>query len=197
MSTLSRLLPLCTLGLCLGLGFAWFRSDSRPDAPAVAPASSVPAPAPPVPSVPADSPGDLPRTERDPAAAPDESAPLSAPTLSEEARDRLFAAIEEAYTTYDVSALPRLTPHLRHPDPEVRTFAREAIVQLGHIDGVAALRAAARDARDPREATELLDAADFLEIPPAQPISADAFLPVAGRTSAARRTTPPVAPPSF
>jgi len=196
MHPLLRLIPLCTICLGLGFGLAWFRSLSHRETPphAAAPATSLPPaahePATASPPVAPDSP---PPASAEPPAestAP-EPGQEAAPLLADEARTRLLAEMEAAYTTYDPAALPRLTPRLRHPDPEIRAFARESIVQLGHAEGASALRAAARAARDPREATALLEAAEFLELPPAAPVGTTPFPPVAGQT---RR---PSAPPSL
>ena len=185
-----RLLPLCTLCLGLGLGLAWFGSRSV-DAPAgPAPAAALR----PSPAAPSAQPPAPPRESRSPLATPAETAPEkslaspdagedAAPLLADEARARLFADIEAAYTTYDASVLPRLTPHLRHFDPEVRAYAREGIVQLGHADGAAALRAAARSASDPREAAALVEAAEFLELPPAAPVAAIPASSAAGQST--------------
>lgn len=189
MTPLSRILSLCIVGLALGFGLARFAGDSRSGAPA---ADSPPRP----PAAPAARPAPVAAPTLAPAetsgSAPD-AAPEAAPLLSDEARTRLFAEIEAAYTTYDVASLPKLAPHLRHPNPEVRSFAREAVVQLGHAEGAAVLRAASREARDPREAAALLDAAEFLELPPAPPIAAGAIPSGVGRASAARRGPSPAA----
>ena len=191
-----RILPLCTLCLGVGLGLAWFGAESR-EAPASAlssparPPSAAAAPA----SQDAPPPADLPSAPAAPALAPEapadatDPAQEAVPLLSDEARTRLLAEMEEAYTTYDPAALPRLTPKLSHPSPEIRAAAREAIVQLGHVAGAAPLRAADRAARDPREATALLEAAEFLEIPPAAPVAASPLPPVARQTPA--RRSPP------
>ena len=189
-----RLLPLCTLCLGLGLGLAWF--GSRTDAPSTAatpPSASLPAShaSPLAPAAPATQ-------LQSPAAPPAEAVPEktsgspdtgrdSAPLLADEARARLFADIEAAYTTYDAAALPRLTPLLHHSDPEVRAYAREGIVQLGHAAGAAALRAAARSARDPKEAVALQEAAEFLELPPAPPVASMPVTPDANHAPGRKR----------
>jgi hypothetical protein len=181
-----RILPLCTLCLGLGLGLAWFGSRNAPPSATPAPSAALPAPRadPLAPAAPSPE-------GRSPAAPPAEAAPEkptdspdtgqdAAPLLADEARTRLFADIEAAYTTYDPAALPRLEPRLRHSDPAVRAYAREAIVQLGHADGAPLLRTAARSARDPKEAIALLEAAEFLELPPAAPVAAMPVPPAAG-----------------
>jgi hypothetical protein len=188
-----RILPLCTLCLGLGLGLAWF--GSRTDAPsaATAPSASLPAShaTPLAPTAPASqhqpaTPSPAEAAPQAPSGSPD-AGQDAVPLLADEARARLFADIEAAYTTYDASALPRLTPHLRHSDPEVRAYAREGIVQLGHADGANALRAAARSARDPKEAMALLEAAEFLELPPAAPVASMPVPPAASQASGRKR----------
>jgi hypothetical protein len=76
--------------------------------------------------------------------------------------DRLEAAI----LTYDASALPVIAPFLVHEDPELREAAREGLLQMGLGEAVPLLREAAAKMKDPREAVALLDAAEFLELPP-------------------------------
>lgn len=85
-----------------------------------------------------------------------------------ESEDAARAEIDALVVSYDASALPRLAAYLVHPLAEVRVLAREGIVQLGAVEGAPLLRAAADKAKDPREAVAVLDAADFLDLPPAE-----------------------------
>lgn len=192
MHPLAKLLPFSALCLGLGLGIAFFsaRPEARPPAEEPRPAHVPTAPA--RETAPAgggfdslSEPAALARRATPPAASDsahaftaDEAEPAS--TLAPETRDRLISEIEAAYTTYQPEALPVLARFLAHSDLEIRAFARDAIVQVGHADGAAHLRAAAREARDPRESAALLDAAEFLEIPPAPPL-AGAFKPRTGK----------------
>jgi hypothetical protein len=183
---LARLIPLSALCLGLGLGFAWFsprpaavEADALPpfdpSAPGQIRTASVTDPfgagtsSSPFSSSAA---GPLGARELD-RAEPAVSASASAGStpLTPEKRARLISEIEAAYTTYHPDSLPVLSRFLAHPDLEIRTFARDAIVQVGHEDGAAVLRAAAREAQDPRESVALLDAAEFLELPPAPPVA--------------------------
>lgn len=90
--------------------------------------------------------------------------PAEAPALTEPAA--ILAAIEAASTSYDAAELPRIQPFLTHPDPEIRSAALAGIVNLGHAAGAPVLRAAARQLVDSKEAVGLLQAADYLELPP-------------------------------
>ena len=181
MHPLAKLLPFSALCLGLGLGIAWF--SARPEVAAAHDNEALPAFDP---STPGRTPAGpafaaesaalvheaSPRADS-PSAHFGDTAPSAGPAASAlppDKRERLIAEIEAAYTTYHPDALPVLARFLGHSDPEIRTFAREAIVQVGHADGVAHLRKAAQEARDPRESAALLDAAEFLEIPPAPPL---------------------------
>jgi hypothetical protein len=95
-----------------------------------------------------------------PSAQPIATSPAG-PLQGEAAKDFLH----EASTSYDAARLPDIGNYLTHPDPEVRTAAREAIIQLGATEGVALLKAAADKAANTEEATELRKAADFLALP--------------------------------
>lgn len=99
------------------------------------------------------------------------SAPAPTPVAAPRTREQILARIEAAYTTYKPESLPLIEPYLDHQDAEIRAAAREAVVQLGATEGAELLRRAARKIRDPREAVEFLDAAAFLELPPAPPPS--------------------------
>jgi hypothetical protein len=184
MHPVAKLLPFSALCLGLGLGIAWF--SARPenaDADASAPSpTEAPSPSPAPRAVPAyaaqpDAEARGPEAathapaETGDALAPDDAEAAASAGLPPEQRARLIAEIEAAYTTYHPDALPVLARFLAHPDREIRTFARDAIVQVGHADGATLLRGAARESRDPRESVALLDAAEFLELPPAPPVT--------------------------
>lgn len=80
-------------------------------------------------------------------------------------RPREWVEIEAAVVTYSATALPALAKYLTHADPAVREAARDGFLQMGLGEGAAYLREAADKVRDPREAVQLLDAADFLDLP--------------------------------
>jgi hypothetical protein len=175
MPPLAKLLPLTAFALGLGLALAWFFRPSAPAAPDLLVANSTTS------ERLLASATDRPGGATAPGASP--TAPADAP--ADEEFTRIADEIEEAYTTYSPEALPKLAPYLTHPDPELRALAREAVVQVGHAEGAVLLRRAARSLRDPREAVALLEAADFLELPPAPtPLAATkprALLPSPGQ----------------
>ena len=107
------------------------------------------------------------------AGAPAEPKPPSAEPAppADLATARTDAAAERINETtrQEVLALPELVRHLASADATIREQALEGILQLGDSAGVEPLRAAAMRARDPREAARLLDAADYLALPPAPP----------------------------
>jgi hypothetical protein len=88
---------------------------------------------------------------------------------NEAAREVVLEAIEDASTTYSPEGFVVLSPLLNHPDREIREAAIEGMVQLGESSGAQILRAAAKKARDPRDAEEMIEAAEFLEIPEYRP----------------------------
>lgn len=87
----------------------------------------------------------------------------------EAAREQIFETIHDASVTYDVEGLKVLGPLLSHADPEVRAATIEGIIQLGETAGAKTLREAARKAKDPKDAAEMIRAAKFLELPEYQP----------------------------
>jgi hypothetical protein len=68
-------------------------------------------------------------------------------------------------TTYSEEGLPVLEPYLSHADPEIRAAATEAIIQLAVPAGAGVLRKAAKNSRNTEEQIQLLQGADFLELP--------------------------------
>jgi len=93
-----------------------------------------------------------------------ETAPQDLGT-SEDAKAATLETINEAMTTYSAEGLPVLRPYLKNPDPEIRAAALEAIVQLGVPEGAQVLREAANSAKTTREQIEMLQGAEFLELP--------------------------------
>jgi hypothetical protein len=66
----------------------------------------------------------------------------------------------------DAESLKKILAALASPDPEIRAAAREAAVQFGDRSAAVKLREAAARAADPEEKSALLEAAEFLELPP-------------------------------
>lgn len=77
----------------------------------------------------------------------------------------ILQRIEDAVTSYDPAGVKVLKDLLLDSHVEVRTAAREAMVQLGETDGIPVLRQAATRMQDPAEARACREAADFLELP--------------------------------
>jgi hypothetical protein len=65
----------------------------------------------------------------------------------------------------DAESLKKILAALASPDLEIRAAAREAAVQFGDRSAAVKLREAANTA-SPAEKSALLEAADFLELPP-------------------------------
>jgi hypothetical protein len=69
--------------------------------------------------------------------------------------------------TYDKVALPRITPYLASADPDIRQEAINAVVNIGDPAGAPFLRSQAAREADFNKKKELLDLADWLELPSA------------------------------
>lgn len=80
-------------------------------------------------------------------------------------KDQDLERIHDAMTTYSEEGLPVLKSYLTNSDTEIRMEAIEAIKQLAVPAGADVLLAAARGARTPEEADEMVDAAEFLKLP--------------------------------
>ena len=157
-------LPLIIAGAVL----LWWRGNSARETPGAAaaptPAASARPPASPDPEP--SAPPVTPLVSGGDAAAP--IAPPPAASTVAPASDALSSAqerIDALVVTYAKESLPALSTYLTHQDPAVREVAREGFLQMGLTEGAAYLRAAADQLRDPREAVQLLDAADFLDLP--------------------------------
>ena len=92
------------------------------------------------------------------------SAPKATPVLE---KDKVIDNLREASVTYDKVALPRITPYLASADPDVRQEAINAVVNIGDPAGAPFLRAQAAREADFNKKKELLDLADWLELPSA------------------------------
>lgn len=90
---------------------------------------------------------------------------------SDESEDKKFAVLEslrEASALYSPEGIPLIEPSLYSADKDIRQAAAEAMVILGETSGAEVLRKAAAKTQDPREASALLDKAEYLELPPAR-----------------------------
>ena len=92
------------------------------------------------------------------------SAPKATPVLE---KDKAIDNLREASVTYDKVALPRITPYLASADPDVRQEAINAVVNIGDPAGAPFLRSQAAREADFNKKKELLDLADWLELPSA------------------------------
>jgi predicted component of type VI protein secretion system len=144
--------PLLLLGLVV-LAFAVFRSQPRVTAPPVI-AETTENPA----RQPAPGAG-LKVVNRPPTPTATPASPAVAPARTAEELQTL--AMHD-----DADSLNAILAELANPDPEIRAAAREAAVQFGDRAAVPLLRAAAAVTDDLEEKKALLDAADFLELPP-------------------------------
>jgi hypothetical protein len=154
-STVWLLAAALTAGVLMIIAFnAGGEPDNRvPEIPATAPSQALPSASEttgkPGPSVPA-------------ALAPDfKLVPDNAP------QEALLEAINDVAITYDPVELPKIKPYLLHPDPEVRKAALDGMVVLGDAAAAPLLRDAARQVASSKEAIEMMQAAEFLELPSA------------------------------
>lgn len=81
-------------------------------------------------------------------------------------REEAQAVIDAASVTYSPEGVQAIRPFLLDPDPEVRMAARDGMVQLGEVDAVPLLRAAAGKLKDQLEIASFHEAADLLALPP-------------------------------
>lgn len=74
--------------------------------------------------------------------------------------------LDDLAMTDNPESLKKILAALTNSDPDIREAAREAAVQFGDASAAPRLRAVAAGTKDLDEKKELLDAADFLELPP-------------------------------
>lgn len=94
------------------------------------------------------------------------------PPAADAPKEAVLEFIHGTAITYDARELPKLRPYLTHPDPEMREAALQGMITLGDVSAVPLLRAAAKEATDPKEMSALLEAAQYLELPPASMVPA-------------------------
>ena len=83
------------------------------------------------------------------------------------AKDAAIEAIHEAATSYDPAQLVVIRPYLTSADAELRAAAVDAMIVLGDASAGDMLRQAALTIGSGEEATEMMKAADYLELPSA------------------------------
>ena len=111
------------------------------------------------------------------AAPAPEPAPLPTPAPAVEVKRTLTPEEHEAAIDAEVDrlsawsmnddpqSLSNILKDLTSPDKEIRTAAIEAAKQFESTNAIPALKAAAANAEDNQEATEMLEAADWLALP--------------------------------
>lgn len=82
------------------------------------------------------------------------------------ARENILEEIQDAAVSYDAAELPKIEPYLLHPDQEIRHAAMNGMITLGDAAASPLLRKAAGLAPTPQEAVALVEAADYVELPP-------------------------------
>lgn len=83
------------------------------------------------------------------------------------AKDAAIEAIHEAATSYDPAQLVVIRPYLTSADAELRAAAVDAMIVLGDASAAAMLRQAATTIGSGEEAEAMIQAADYVELPPA------------------------------
>lgn len=94
--------------------------------------------------------------------------PLQNPQASCAPTDKILEEIQDAAVSYNPSELPKIEPYLLHPDREIRQAAMNGMITLGDAAAGPLLRKAAALAPTPHEAVALIEAADYVELPPAK-----------------------------
>jgi len=115
-----------------------------------------------------DSPATQPATSNSSANTAQRNLSPSQPPLSQVEVDQILEDLYKASITYDASELPKIDPYLLHSNPEIRKAALNAMINLGDASAGPLLRIAAAKAPTPHEAVALLDAAEYVELPPAK-----------------------------
>jgi len=88
--------------------------------------------------------------------------------LTKDQKESIIDQLQSIGESYDPEFLAQVAPWLSNPDKDVRTAAMNAILLIGDSAGASLLRKAVNLVDDPREASVLLDNADYLELPPSQ-----------------------------
>jgi hypothetical protein len=84
---------------------------------------------------------------------------------AEDHREEVRGVIDAAVVTYAPEGVKAIRPYLGDADPEIRSMAREGMVQLGEPDAIPLLREAAVGLKDQSEIASLHEAADLLALP--------------------------------
>lgn len=77
-----------------------------------------------------------------------------------------IATLEEIATRDDADAFQTIMTELTNASPEIREAALEATIQFGSREAIPVLQELAAKTENAREKVEILDAIEFLELPP-------------------------------
>lgn len=86
---------------------------------------------------------------------------------AEKIREQALEKIQDASVSYDAAELPVIRPYLLSSDPVLRAAAVDAMIVLGDASAGPMLREAAKSIESQEEAKQMLKAADYVELPPA------------------------------
>ena len=86
---------------------------------------------------------------------------------AEKMREEALEKMQEASVTYDAAELPIIRPYLESSDPVLRSAAVDAMLVLGDAAAGPMLREAAKNLESEDEAKQMIKAADYIELPPA------------------------------
>ena len=95
---------------------------------------------------------------------PAETIPISSPSPVID-KEKILSDLNRYACTYQASSLPQIEPYLYSKDKDLREAALNDIVILGDAAGAPILRKAADQSQDTAEAAELLNKANYLELP--------------------------------
>lgn len=85
--------------------------------------------------------------------------------LTSEKKEFIINNLQSIGQSYKPASLSQIDPWLSNPDKDIRSAALNAVLLIGDPAGACLLRKAAKSVDDPREASVLLDKADYLELP--------------------------------
>jgi len=97
------------------------------------------------------------------------TAPVAAaltPEQRQAAIDAEISRLQDWSESYDTASLSNILADLTNPEKEIRDAAIEAAKQFGSTNAIPALKAAVDNTDDTQEKIDLLEAADFLSLPP-------------------------------
>jgi hypothetical protein len=83
--------------------------------------------------------------------------------------DAIQALLGEADGSNNPTIIPALIGKVENPEPEVRTAALAALVQLNDTNAVPGLQKAAAAMKDPRAKVAVMDTIDYLNLPSVMP----------------------------